>query len=79
MGANHKLYQWFERLRESWVVRFWVVRGALLLLVFLILLIVIFDMNWLSIVVTVLIPLVVAVAFISLIASLSDLIKTFRK
>jgi hypothetical protein len=79
MGANHKVYQWFERLRESWVVRFWLVRGAILLLVFLILLIVIFDMNWLSIVVTVLIPVVVAVAFISLIASLSDLIKTFRK
>jgi hypothetical protein len=44
------MYQWFEQLRESWVVRFWVVRGAILLLVFLILLIVIFDMNWLSIV-----------------------------
>ena len=43
------------------------------------LLIVIFDMNWLNIVVTVLIPVVVAVAFISLVASLSDLIRTFKK
>jgi hypothetical protein len=61
MGEYHKMHQWFERLRESWVVRFWVVRGTILLLVFLILLIVIFEMNWLSIVLTVLIPVPIIV------------------
>lgn len=79
MREHHKMYRWFERLRESWVVRFWVVRGAILLLVLLILLIVIFEMNWLSLVVTVLIPVVAVIVFISLVASVSDLIRTFKK
>lgn len=79
MGEHHKMHQWFERLRESWAVRFWVVRGAILLLVFLILLIVIFDMNWLSIVLTAFILVVAVVIFFNVVGSLNDFISTFKK
>jgi hypothetical protein len=81
MREYHKMHPWLERLRESWVVRFWVVRGANLLLVFLILLVVIFgrEMDWLRTVVTVLIPVVGVVVLINLVASLSDLIGMFKK
>jgi hypothetical protein len=70
------MQQWFKLLGESWVVRFWVVRGAISLLVFLILLIVIFEMNWLSTVVVILSPVVF---LISLVACVSELIRMLKK
>jgi hypothetical protein len=79
MGKHYNIHEWIERFRESWVFRFWLVRGAILLLLFLILLIVIFEMDWLSYVVAVLIPVVAVVVFISLVASVNDLIRMFKK
>lgn len=73
------MHQCVELFKKSWAFRFWAVRGAILLLVFLISLIVIFEMNWLSVVVTVLIPVVAAIVFISLVASLVTFINTYKK
>jgi hypothetical protein len=71
MGEHQEMQQWFKLLGESWVVR-----GAISLLGFLILLIVIFEMNWLSTVVVVLSPVVF---LISLVACVSELIRMFKK
>ena len=79
MVQHHQMHKWFELLRDSWVVRFWVVRGANLLLLLLILLIVVFQMDWLNAVVMVLLPVSGMMILISLVASVSDLIRKFKK
>jgi hypothetical protein len=73
------MYQCVELFKKSWAFRFWAVRGAILLLIFLISLVVIFEMNWLSVVLTVIIPVVALVVFISLVASLLAFIGTYKK